>query len=665
MKLTKRFMIMLLCAALCAPLAQAQQKPNDQPDNPKALQVMIIIHEEKVRFIPMKAVQELHLQIFDQNGETVYDSGATGEPEINWTLQNASNEAISSGLYAYTLSLRESDAAAATVRRGHLIIDRVKDREGAGNRLWVTTQSDNGVGTELTFAKSEATTVAGTSGLKAKGGSRNTANLEAEEIPDGLLVRGLNGLTDQVTLEAGTNIAITPEGNNLKIDAAIGDGQLVKGLNGLTDQVTLEAGSNITITPNGNTLTIASTGGGGGGYSSITETNGNIGIGTTIPSGRLHIIGSADVAGTLRLQPDPSKGLNHSHVHWGPTGDWYIRSAAPTGKLVLQDVGGSVAIGAVNPVQSRLYVFNNNSNATVRAENSANGSGVVGSSSSNDGVFGSSSSGRGVHGLSSNSHGVFGESGSSVGVFGKSTQFEGVRGESSSAGSGGVVGYNLSTGIGVYGQSNNGIGMQARSTNGTGVDGGSTNGIGVYGISQGVNGFGGLFRNTAPGGVALKVEGKTRTGVLEITGGADFAENFDVNVAETTVEAITPTIEAGMVVSIDPVNPGKLALTTLAYDRRVAGIISGAGGVKPGMMMSQEGTLANGRYPVALSGRVYCWVDASQGAIEPGDLLTTSATPGHAMKVTDSAKAQGAIIGKAMTGLKSGKGLVLVLVTLQ
>jgi mannose-6-phosphate isomerase-like protein (cupin superfamily) len=68
---------------------------------------------------------------------------------------------------------------------------------------------------------------------------------------------------------------------------------------------------------------------------------------------------------------------------------------------------------------------------------------------------------------------------------------------------------------------------------------------------------------------------------------------------------------------------------------------------------------------VALSGRVYVWVDASKGAIQPGDLLTTSSTPGHAMKATDAKKAQGAIIGKAMTSLKEGKGLVLVLVTLQ
>jgi hypothetical protein len=57
--------------------------------------------------------------------------------------------------------------------------------------------------------------------------------------------------------------------------------------------------------------------------------------------------------------------------------------------------------------------------------------------------------------------------------------------------------------------------------------------------------------------------------------------------------------------------------------------------------------------------------DASNGAIEPGDLLTTSTLPGHAMKVIDPARAQGAIIGKAMTALAAGKGMVLVLVSLQ
>ena len=153
-------------------------------------------------------------------------------------------------------------------------------------------------------------------------------------------------------------------------------------------------------------------------------------------------------------------------------------------------------------------------------------------------------------------------------------------------------------------------------------------------------------------------EGRITTQVLQITGGSDLSEQFDVNASR---DALKP----GMVVSIDSENPGELRLSAHAYDRTVAGVLSGAGGVKPGMLMGQTGTAANGKHAVALTGRVYCQVDASHGAVRPGDLLTTSETPGHAMKVTDHARAQGAIIGKAMTSLESGKGLVLVLVSLQ
>ncbi|MBS1791693.1 MAG: hypothetical protein JST85_28545 [Acidobacteria bacterium] len=163
----------------------------------------------------------------------------------------------------------------------------------------------------------------------------------------------------------------------------------------------------------------------------------------------------------------------------------------------------------------------------------------------------------------------------------------------------------------------------------------------------------------------LDIAGTTRTAVVQITGGADFSENFDVNVTATSSQAAAKQVEAGMVVSIDAASPGKLRLSTRAYDRRVAGVISGAGAVKPGLVMGQQGSVADGNQPVAISGRVYCWVDTAYGAIRPGDLLTTSPVPGHAMKATNHAKAQGAILGKAMTELKSGRGLVLILVTLQ
>ena len=146
--------------------------------------------------------------------------------------------------------------------------------------------------------------------------------------------------------------------------------------------------------------------------------------------------------------------------------------------------------------------------------------------------------------------------------------------------------------------------------------------------------------------------------VLEITGGADVAEPFDISG--------DAAVEVGMVVAIDPSQPGHLRLADTAYDATVAGVISGAGGVRAGLTLKQDNTAATGSHPVALSGRVYCWVDADAGgAVKPGDMLTTSATRGHAMKVSDASRADGAVIGKAMTPLESGKGLVLILVNLR
>ena len=123
-------------------------------------------------------------------------------------------------------------------------------------------------------------------------------------------------------------------------------------------------------------------------------------------------------------------------------------------------------------------------------------------------------------------------------------------------------------------------------------------------------------------------------------------------------------LEKGSVVVIDDEHPGRLKRSTGAYDTRVAGIISGANGVNPGIALHQEGVIEGGQN-VALSGRVYVQAEATDAPIKPGDLLTTSDTPGHAMKVTDHTKSQGAILGKAMSSLSEGTGMVLVLVTLQ
>ena len=160
---------------------------------------------------------------------------------------------------------------------------------------------------------------------------------------------------------------------------------------------------------------------------------------------------------------------------------------------------------------------------------------------------------------------------------------------------------------------------------------------------------------TAIPAALLDVNGTSRSKCVTITGGCDLAETFEI---------AGGAVVSGMVVSIDPDHEGDLRLADQPYDARVAGIVSGAGGVNTGLTLSQAGVL-EGHYPVAMAGRVYCWCDASFGAIKPGELLTSSSTPGHAMAVSDKSRATGAILGKALSSLHAGRGLVLIVVTLQ
>ena len=169
-----------------------------------------------------------------------------------------------------------------------------------------------------------------------------------------------------------------------------------------------------------------------------------------------------------------------------------------------------------------------------------------------------------------------------------------------------------------------------------------------------------LFDSLGNSVIKLDAErnGKSRitTDELEILGGSDFAEQFDLTGDGKP--------EAGMLVSIDPSQKGKLMISQKAYDQKIVGVISGANGISTGMLMSDKGSIADGDYPIALLGRVYVKADDSQGKIKAGDLLTSSSIPGHAMKAKRSKKSHGAVLGKAMSEIDE-TGFVLVLINLQ
>lgn len=143
-------------------------------------------------------------------------------------------------------------------------------------------------------------------------------------------------------------------------------------------------------------------------------------------------------------------------------------------------------------------------------------------------------------------------------------------------------------------------------------------------------------------------------GDITLANVADFAEDFGVEDADRA--------EPGTVVVL--VADDLLRISDKPYDTRVAGVVSGAGRFRPGIVLDRRSD-RSGRLPIALLGKVFCKVDADLGRIDVGDMLTTSSTAGHAMRVADRHQALGAVLGKAMAPLAAGRACIPVLACLQ
>jgi hypothetical protein len=504
--------------------------------------------------------------------------------------------------------------------------------------VWVCAADD--VGTSVT----PSSTVANLDGTSAAGSSSNYSRGDHK-----------HGIGNGAVTDAMISPSAPITGGKLA-----SDGSVMK---------SLVQGSNITVSNNNNGSWTVNATPGVGTITGVTAGTGLAGGGT---SGNV-TLSIADL------------GVSTSKLADGATTPPKISSVGATSGQVLKFSGTSVVWGN----DSLTLPYSENVNVITNAfaiTQYGTGAAINGQSSGAMGILGTSSAANyaGVAG--------YGNATGGVGIFGQGVA-RGIQGYSNHANGYGVYSESIGTGgIGVYGSGPAWGGYFSGNFYTSGNVGiGTTNpaqkvhvaGSGPRILLETLDGYNpevnfassgtsdwAIYKHTPTGDLRFYQDGdqmivKNSTGrvqvkVLEILGGADLSEQFDVRGVN---EHLQPS--PGMVVSIDRNKPGHLVISDKAYDKRVAGIISGAGGVNPGMLMGQEGSAANGTRPVALTGRVYCWADASNGPIEPGDLLTTSGTFGHAMKVTDHTKAQGAVIGKAMTGLDSGKGLVLVLVTLQ
>jgi hypothetical protein len=240
--------------------------------------------------------------------------------------------------------------------------------------------------------------------------------------------------------------------------------------------------------------------------------------------------------------------------------------------------------------------------------------------------FGSPALKASTGGESSNGVDVVTYGESSIGVHAVSSQATGIKGRTSSTDEWvpAVYGENNGAGDGIFGSGGR---------------------YGVYGYSQNNNG---VYGQTA----------KTDHKYGIYTPDYLYAKGTQVpatDVAEYMPVAENVTSGAVMVIGED----GKLQPSTTAYDTKVAGIVS----TEPGVTLGTKETGNSMEQIIAVAGRVPCKVDASNGPIHPGDLLTTSDKPGYAMKATNPQI--GTILGKAMGTLESGTGTIEVLVTLQ
>jgi hypothetical protein len=311
--------------------------------------------------------------------------------------------------------------------------------------------------------------------------------------------------------------------------------------------------------------------------------------------------------------------------------------------------GSSIGIGTTAP-HAVLNVQETGNNPFVirgtATRSSGFGAGVVGETTNADGF--------GVLGINNNGVAVSGwmNSGAGWGIVGNNF------GQDTNSGGGGVEGLISST---------NGFVTAIRGT----ALGASGPTVAVFGEQFSGQGQAGLFINRAGGDILIgSVSQSPDVTVFRVDGsgtvyadggfqpsGADFAESV-------TVTGNRAKYHAGDLLVIDSSASRSLALAQQPYSTLVAGIYS----TKPGLLGSTRkiGEAApKTEVPLAVVGIVPCKVSAENGPIAAGDLLVASSTPGHAMRGIDRNRMLGAVVGKALEPLPSGKGVIQVLVTLQ
>ena len=436
---------------------------------------------ERVHIAAQGDISEMRVDVADEQGEVVFQSGAITGQQLDWNMQDGQGERVAPGTYLVTVTFRN---AAGKVRKRVEQVT-VDEAEKADTKAVPTTtpnavQADiTGSGTANRIAKFTGAATIGNSIISENAGKINvgldgaplsTLTVKAATENYGLL--HTNG-TVQVGTWAGVGSAgtqggwygtktnhplrffaynsgaamtIATDGNigigtptpTSRLEIAAQDGLKIKGYQPFLTLQDDHAGSKqgFVQSVNGDTILLTNS----RAALVVKDVSGNVGIGTSSPLSRLTVQTASENYGLLHTNGTVQVGTWAGSGSAGTQGGWYGTKtnhplrffAYNSGAAMTILPNGRVGIGTTNPTIGKLHVDGGTSTGVYGI---SSGTGIYAA-----GVYGESSGGinsTGVKGTSTSGSGVFGSSDSNYGVYGYSKSGSAVSGYSPS----GYAGY--------------------------------------------------------------------------------------------------------------------------------------------------------------------------------------------------------------------------------